>query len=353
VGLNPETLFPGGYAACFKGGLGAAARQNTPPVKLTDATTVTGTASLGKTAAGTLGIAVQLDIKCLDTDLTTAKKLVEAAHQVCSYSHATRGNIVVTIKRGLLNGVAAVCCTSAYSCAFGRGVLPSNWAAGKENRAVFDSASMTQLHTLQYYSQNGRTPFCFDLTSRGMRHGHPIFTRRDGITFEDDAHAQSKNCSREFHPNVNAIGARATPARPTLHPATGVCHSLAIASSSVPPPVAALSRTAPLPPPLAPPPSPPPPTPPTPPPPPPPPPTPTPPLPAPPSPTRPTVLAPPPPPPSIPRRSIFCKQRSRMYLLDNPSASSACSAKSIQIFVRGSSPRHAGRLHAMMEIFFF
>jgi osmotically inducible protein OsmC len=96
-GLNPETLFAGGYAACFKGALNAAARQSTPPVKLTDKTTVVGTVQLGKTTEGKMGIAVQLDVTCPDTDSAMAKKLVEAAHHICPYSHATRGNIVVTI----------------------------------------------------------------------------------------------------------------------------------------------------------------------------------------------------------------------------------------------------------------
>jgi Ohr subfamily peroxiredoxin len=96
-GLNPETLFAGGYAACFKGAMGLAAGMQQPPVKLTDKTTIVGTCQIGKTAAGKLCVAVQLDVTCPDADKNTAKKIVEAAHELCPYSNATRGNVAVTI----------------------------------------------------------------------------------------------------------------------------------------------------------------------------------------------------------------------------------------------------------------
>ena len=86
-GLNPETLFAGGYAACFKGAMGVAAGMQTPPVKLTDKTTIVGTCQIGKSAAGKLCVAVQLDITCPDADKVTAQKIVDSAHQICPYSN--------------------------------------------------------------------------------------------------------------------------------------------------------------------------------------------------------------------------------------------------------------------------
>ena len=51
---------------------------------------------LGPTALG-YGIAVRLAISLPGLDRAVAQSLVDAAHQVCPYSNATRGNIDVTI----------------------------------------------------------------------------------------------------------------------------------------------------------------------------------------------------------------------------------------------------------------
>lgn len=91
---NPEQLFAAGYAACFGGALGAVAKG----VKLDDAE-ITVKAHLGKTEAGGFGLAVDIHCKIPQAgSLEEAQKLVDAAHEVCPYSKATRGNIEVNVK---------------------------------------------------------------------------------------------------------------------------------------------------------------------------------------------------------------------------------------------------------------
>ncbi|MFN7857852.1 MAG: hypothetical protein ACK5OA_15000, partial [Acidovorax sp.] len=46
------------------------------------------------------GIAARLAVSLPGMDKATAQKLVDAAHQVCPYSNATRGNIDVTLTLG-------------------------------------------------------------------------------------------------------------------------------------------------------------------------------------------------------------------------------------------------------------
>ncbi len=90
---NPETLFAAGYAACFSGALNAVARSRGID---TSASTVTAEVTFGKTETG-FGLAVSLVADIPGVDADQAKELVEAAHEVCPYSKATRGNIAVSI----------------------------------------------------------------------------------------------------------------------------------------------------------------------------------------------------------------------------------------------------------------
>jgi Ohr subfamily peroxiredoxin len=93
-GTNPEQLFAVGYAACFHSALkGVAKRQNAP---ITD-TAVSADVSLGEREEGGYGLAVALHVEMSGVDQETAEALVEAAHQVCPYSNATRGNIEVVL----------------------------------------------------------------------------------------------------------------------------------------------------------------------------------------------------------------------------------------------------------------
>ena len=91
---NPEELFAAGYAACFQSALAVVARRQKVSV---DGSTVTGRVTIGTIEGGAFGLAVELDVHLPDVDETTTTALLQAAHQVCPYSNATRGNITVTL----------------------------------------------------------------------------------------------------------------------------------------------------------------------------------------------------------------------------------------------------------------
>jgi osmotically inducible protein OsmC len=93
-GTNPEQLFATGYAACFQSALAVVARRNKVSV---DGSTVTGKVTIGTIEGGGFGLSVQLEVHIPDVDEATTTRLMEAAHQVCPYSNATRGNIAVTL----------------------------------------------------------------------------------------------------------------------------------------------------------------------------------------------------------------------------------------------------------------
>lgn len=93
AGTNPEQLFAVGYAACFHGALKNVSRQAKANV---EGSTVDSQVSLGKSDEG-LDIAVELTVTILGLEQAEAEKLVEAAHQMCPYSRATRGNIEVKL----------------------------------------------------------------------------------------------------------------------------------------------------------------------------------------------------------------------------------------------------------------
>jgi lipoyl-dependent peroxiredoxin len=94
-GTNPEQLFAAGYSACFIGALKAVAAKMkaTLPADLA----VDAEVDLGPVAGG-YGIAARLNVSLPGLDRTAAQALVDAAHKVCPYSNATRGNIDVKIK---------------------------------------------------------------------------------------------------------------------------------------------------------------------------------------------------------------------------------------------------------------
>ena len=91
---NPEQLFAAGYAACFEGALGVAARQ--AKVKL-DNVTVEALIGFGKAEDGGFGISADLHVNIPGFDQKQAEELVEAAHGICPYSRATKGNIEVSL----------------------------------------------------------------------------------------------------------------------------------------------------------------------------------------------------------------------------------------------------------------
>jgi lipoyl-dependent peroxiredoxin len=93
-GTNPEQLFAAGYSACFESALRFVALQQRKTLK--DAT-ITAKVTLGKTDDGGFGLAVELHGHVDGVSREDTKALMEAAHQVCPYSRATRGNIQVTL----------------------------------------------------------------------------------------------------------------------------------------------------------------------------------------------------------------------------------------------------------------
>ncbi|HEY6428340.1 MAG TPA: organic hydroperoxide resistance protein [Acidimicrobiales bacterium] len=92
---NPEQLFALGYAACFQSAMSVVGRRMKTD---TSASEVTGRVTLGTIEGGGFGIAVELDVHIPDVNEETARKVVDAAHEVCPYSNATRGNVEVTLK---------------------------------------------------------------------------------------------------------------------------------------------------------------------------------------------------------------------------------------------------------------
>jgi len=94
-GTNPEQLFAVGYAACFEGALGVVARRakaDPGEVAIDSEVTLTPDGNGGFL----LGVALHVTLPGIE-DSTSATELVRAAHQVCPYSNATRGNIEVLL----------------------------------------------------------------------------------------------------------------------------------------------------------------------------------------------------------------------------------------------------------------
>src|SRR5205823_3219186 len=95
AGTNPEQLFAVGFASCFESALGAVARRKR--LEVADVT-VESHVSLYPTEERGFKLGVELDVTMPQvTDPEQAKELVVAAHKVCPYSNATRGNIEVTL----------------------------------------------------------------------------------------------------------------------------------------------------------------------------------------------------------------------------------------------------------------
>ena len=94
AGTNPEQLFAAGYSACFLGALGLVARNQ--GVKLGEHS-LDSEVDLIKDETS-FHVGVRLTLNAPDLDRETAETLLHAAHEVCPYSKATRGNIEVELK---------------------------------------------------------------------------------------------------------------------------------------------------------------------------------------------------------------------------------------------------------------
>jgi lipoyl-dependent peroxiredoxin len=100
-GTNPEQLFAIGYAACFESAMGVAARrrrQEIADVAIDSKVMLLPTADRGFK----LAVALAVTLPSVH-DPHQAVELVRAAHCVCPYSNATRGNVDVSLTA---NGVA-------------------------------------------------------------------------------------------------------------------------------------------------------------------------------------------------------------------------------------------------------
>lgn len=93
TGTNPEQLFAAGFAACFHSALQVVARREKVAL---DGTSVTGAVGIGPDGAG-YGLSVALTVDLPGIDREQGEALIAAAHQVCPYSNATRGNIDVQL----------------------------------------------------------------------------------------------------------------------------------------------------------------------------------------------------------------------------------------------------------------
>ena len=96
-GTNPEQLFAAGYSACFIGAIKAvAARQK---LALGGEVSITADVAIGPMTGkeGAFSIAVAMVVSLPGLERAAAEALVAAAHQVCPYSNATRGNVDVTL----------------------------------------------------------------------------------------------------------------------------------------------------------------------------------------------------------------------------------------------------------------
>ena len=94
-GTNPEQLFAVGYAACFEGALGVVGRRERAEV---GDVSINSRVSLITTEDGAFNVAVELGVTLPQVaDPEEAVRIVAAAHEVCPYSNATRGNIDVKL----------------------------------------------------------------------------------------------------------------------------------------------------------------------------------------------------------------------------------------------------------------
>ncbi|UPG72714.1 organic hydroperoxide resistance protein [Roseomonas gilardii subsp. gilardii] len=92
-GNNPEQLFAAGYSACFLGAMKAVSGK--VGVRVPNDAKVTATVGIGPRSEGGFGITADLKISLPGVERAKAEELVQAAHQICPYSNATRNNVGV------------------------------------------------------------------------------------------------------------------------------------------------------------------------------------------------------------------------------------------------------------------
>jgi Ohr subfamily peroxiredoxin len=93
-GTNPEQLFAAGWSACFEGAMARAAQQM--KIALPADLAIDAEVDLNLAEDGFF-LGARLNVSVPGVDRAVAQRVVEAAHQICPYSKATRGNINVVI----------------------------------------------------------------------------------------------------------------------------------------------------------------------------------------------------------------------------------------------------------------
>ena len=93
---NPEQLFAAGYAACFENAVIHVTRRQEQKVR-DDDIEVTAEVGLLPTETGGFKLSVSLDVVIAGLDQAKAEEVVRAAHEVCPYSNAVKGNIDVAL----------------------------------------------------------------------------------------------------------------------------------------------------------------------------------------------------------------------------------------------------------------
>ena len=93
-GTNPEQMFAAGYSACFIGALKFVAGQEKKALPADSS--ITAKVGIGQIPGG-FGLDIDLNIDLPGLQQAEAQALVDAAHQVCPYSNATRGNVDVRL----------------------------------------------------------------------------------------------------------------------------------------------------------------------------------------------------------------------------------------------------------------
>ena len=93
---NPEQLFAAGYAACFENALLRVARERKQPIQ---ELSVTAHVKIGRNEDNFFELGVELEVSVPNRDKAEIEQFARIAHEeVCPYSRATRGNIVVTVR---------------------------------------------------------------------------------------------------------------------------------------------------------------------------------------------------------------------------------------------------------------
>tara|TARA_B100000678_G_C17849694_1_gene358673 strand:+ start:141 stop:566 length:426 start_codon:yes stop_codon:yes gene_type:complete len=93
---NPEQLFAAGYAACFENAVIHVTRTQADKVRDEDIE-VSCEVGLAPNDEDGFKLVVALDVEIAGVEQSKAEEIVKAAHTVCPYSNAIRGNVDVTL----------------------------------------------------------------------------------------------------------------------------------------------------------------------------------------------------------------------------------------------------------------